>query len=149
METYWIFHLAASWRGLLSPSPTKDTLRRSSIRAAALQMVFASRSSQDFITPEHVNKLEAWCGQAVLEALCATDIPQDVCVNDPRSVVHVTNVLGSRSDCTPRKGALGTWVVLLWRQHEALHYNIWGTPDNDEILKLPIMRFRQSRHAQV
>jgi len=76
METYWIFHLAASWRGLLSP-PTKDTLPRSSIRAAALQMVFASRSSQDFITPEHVNKLEAWCGQAVLEALCATDIPQD------------------------------------------------------------------------
>jgi len=109
METYWIFHLAASWRGLPSakpalnpplsaspvfssvapsesshadssrpaPRPAKDTVRQSTIRAAAVQMVFASRSSQEFITPEHVSLLEAWCGQAVLDALVAMDIPQD------------------------------------------------------------------------
>jgi hypothetical protein len=127
METYWIFHLAASWRGLSSPSPAKDTLPRSSIRAAAVQMVFASRSSsQEFITPEHVNKLEAWCGQAVLEALCATEIPQDVCANDLGSIEHVTNVCDSRSNCTPRKGALGTWRVFLWGQHREVHLS--GVP---------------------
>ncbi|KAF8547984.1 purine and uridine phosphorylase, partial [Imleria badia] len=104
METYWVFHLAASWRGLpiLSPAlnpplavgpefppsshaetalngpqPAKDTVRQPTIRAAAVQMVFAARSSREFITPEHVSKLEAWCGQAVLDALYAMDIPQD------------------------------------------------------------------------
>ncbi|KAG6369257.1 purine and uridine phosphorylase, partial [Boletus reticuloceps] len=110
METYWIFHLAASWRGLPSaepalnppqlsagpvfssaapsesshadpsrppPRPAKDTVQQPTIRAAAVQMVFASRSSQEFITPEHVSLLEAWCGQAVLDALLAMDIPQD------------------------------------------------------------------------
>lgn len=39
------------------------------IRAAAAQMVFASRTSQDFITPEKVAEIEAWSGRAVLEAL--------------------------------------------------------------------------------
>ncbi|KZT68502.1 purine and uridine phosphorylase [Daedalea quercina L-15889] len=39
------------------------------IRAAAAQMVFASRTSQDFITPEMVGEIEAWSGRAVLEAL--------------------------------------------------------------------------------
>ncbi|KAN0082821.1 Nucleoside phosphorylase domain containing protein [Tylopilus felleus] len=107
METYWIFHLAASWRGFptsppaLNPPPSagpacptaanaslagttlhmtcpaKDTVRQPTIRAAALHMVFASRSSQEFITPEHVSQLEAWCGLAVLDALWAIDIPQD------------------------------------------------------------------------
>lgn len=66
-----------------------------------------------------------------------------------RGIEHVTNVLDSRSDCTPRKGALGTWRVFLWRQHREVHYNIWGTPDDDEILKLPILCFRQSMHAKV
>ncbi|KAG8221685.1 purine and uridine phosphorylase, partial [Butyriboletus roseoflavus] len=109
METYWVFHLAASWRGLSSPSPAlnppltagpvfpiaasphpetactalhgpqpiKNIVQQPSIRAAAVQMVFASRPSREFITPEHVSKLEAWSGLAVLEALRATDIPQD------------------------------------------------------------------------
>ncbi|KAH0826337.1 purine and uridine phosphorylase [Lanmaoa asiatica] len=109
METYWVFHLAASWRGLSSSSsalnpplavgpvfpvaisshlettrtamhesqPVKDILQQPSIRAAAVQMVFASRSSREFITPEHVSKLEAWCGRAVLETLSAANIPQD------------------------------------------------------------------------
>lgn len=39
------------------------------IRAAAAQMVFASRTSQAFITPEQVTEIEAWSGRAVLEAL--------------------------------------------------------------------------------
>lgn len=109
METYWIFHLAASWRGPPSPEPTPnpplaadsilptetctraDTARtaphvsqrvegtaRSSMRAASVQMVFASRMSQDFITPEHVSTIEAWCGQAVLEAVRGMDILPDV-----------------------------------------------------------------------
>jgi len=93
METYWIFHLAASWRGLLSPAPAPsrlDTARavvhrslpvhgamRPSIRAAAVHMVYAARSSREFITPEHVSKLETWCARAILEALRAIDIPQD------------------------------------------------------------------------
>ncbi|KZT00892.1 purine and uridine phosphorylase [Laetiporus sulphureus 93-53] len=46
---------------LLMPKPR--------IRAAAAQMVFASRTSQDFITPDQVAEIEAWCGKAVLEAL--------------------------------------------------------------------------------
>lgn len=124
METYWVFHLAASWGGQSDPSPALnsplaitnanklpastsshlDTVRtsldrsqpvhnskRPSIRAAAVQMVFASRSSQDFIIPEHVSKLEAWCGQAVLEALRAIDIPQDVRVRQSECTAHITN----------------------------------------------------------
>lgn len=142
METYWIFHLAASWRCYSSPSPALnpplaagamfptappsclDTARtalhgsqpvqdtmQSSIRAAAVQMVFASRSSQDFITPEHVSKLEAWSGQAVLEALRAMDIPQDVCVKVLESISHMTNIFDLCSVCTPKKGVFGTQKV--------------------------------------
>lgn len=140
METYWVFHLASSWRGLSSPSPalnpplaagpvlsvttfphpetaptalhgsqhTMDLIQQPSLRAAAVQMVFAARSSREFITPEHVSKLEAWCGQATLEALCAMDIPHDVCVTELEPTAHVTNIFDIRSDCTLRKGAFGT-----------------------------------------
>ncbi|KIJ63992.1 hypothetical protein HYDPIDRAFT_133286 [Hydnomerulius pinastri MD-312] len=110
METYWIFHLAASWKGFARPSPAvnpplatgpvipsndesnpdgakflgdtfvsrveKEEIPRPLIRAAAVQMVFASRSSQDFITPDRVLEVEAWCGRGVLEALWATDVPE-------------------------------------------------------------------------
>jgi uridine phosphorylase len=102
METFWIFHLAASWRGVkqsssavnpplatvpvvpafsgipsgtsekvevLLPSLDQDTSSRPVIRAAAAQMVFASRSSQAFISPDQVNELERWSGRGVLEAL--------------------------------------------------------------------------------
>lgn len=48
------------------------------IRAAAAQMVFASRTSQDFITPEQVALIEAWAGRAVLEALIALVVEPDV-----------------------------------------------------------------------
>lgn len=107
METFWIFHLAASWRGVkqsssavnpplatvsvvptssgipsgtsekvevLLPSLDEDTSSRPVIRAAAAQMVFASRSSQDFITPDQVNELEEWSGRGVLEALAKSGI---------------------------------------------------------------------------
>ncbi|KAI0641239.1 purine and uridine phosphorylase [Trametes meyenii] len=47
------------------------------IRAAAAQMVFASRTSQDFISPEEVANIEAWAGRAVLEALVGLDIEHD------------------------------------------------------------------------
>ncbi|KAG2343404.1 purine and uridine phosphorylase [Suillus weaverae] len=102
METFWIFHLAASWRGVKKsssavnlplatvpvvpafsgipsgilekvevdlPSLDEDTSSRPVIRAAAAQMVFASRSSQAFISPDQVNELERWSGRGVLEAL--------------------------------------------------------------------------------
>lgn len=111
METFWIFHLAASWRGVkqsnsavnppLATSPVVPALSgkpsgtpeqmdgldvsleevsssRSVIRAAAAQMVFASRSSQDFISPEQVNEVEKWSGRGVLEALSKFDIPPEV-----------------------------------------------------------------------
>lgn len=104
METFWIFHLAASWRGVkqsssaVSPplaigpvvlassgkstsekveglhSIDEDISSRPVIRAAAAQMVFASRSSQAFISPEEVNELEKWSGRGVLEALSKFDI---------------------------------------------------------------------------
>lgn len=48
------------------------------IRAAAAQMVFASRTSQDFISPEQVASVEAWTGRAVLEALVGLEIEPDV-----------------------------------------------------------------------
>ena len=41
-------------------------------------MVFASRTSQDFITPEMVAEIEAWSGRAVLEALIGFGIKPDV-----------------------------------------------------------------------
>lgn len=92
METFHIFHLAASWHGTVTsanvppplttssqPSSTpppdvtssisEDPAGKPEIKAAAAQMVFASRSSQEFITPEHVVQLESWTGQGVLEAL--------------------------------------------------------------------------------
>ncbi|KAG2130287.1 purine and uridine phosphorylase [Suillus bovinus] len=107
METFWIFHLAVSWRGVKQsssavvlpldtvpavpvfpgipsmrsekvevhlPSLDGNTSSRPVIRAAAAQMVFASRSSQAFIGPDEVNELEKWSGRGVLEALTKFDI---------------------------------------------------------------------------
>ena len=102
METFHIFHLAASWQGTnseaqaphapplatlpvqpdisQSPStqPSRPTARKSKIKAAAAQMVFASRSSQDFITPEAVAELERWSGMAILETLRNFEIHESV-----------------------------------------------------------------------
>lgn len=111
METFWIFHLAASWRGVkqsssavnpppatvpvvpafsgipsrtsenvevLLPSLVGNTSSRPVIRAAAAQMVFASRSSQAFISPDQVNELEKWSGRGVLEALTKFGVAPEV-----------------------------------------------------------------------
>jgi uridine phosphorylase len=111
METFWIFHLAASWRGVkqsssavnpplatvpvvpafsgipsgrsekvevLLPGLDQDTSSRPVIRAAAAQMVFASRSSQAFISPDQVNELEKWSGRGVLEALVNFGVAPEV-----------------------------------------------------------------------
>lgn len=89
METFHLFHLAACWVGrtvspevgstplttgpvtpvIESSSPTQHLRRappplpNSVIRAAATHMVFASRKSRDFITPQQVDELEHWTGQ--------------------------------------------------------------------------------------
>ncbi|KAG6885233.1 hypothetical protein C0993_004640, partial [Termitomyces sp. T159_Od127] len=89
METFHLYHLAACWSGgrttpkaqeppltagpvkpVASPSPSPVIANASlqlassetDIRAAAAQMVFASRTSQDFITPHQVGELERWTG---------------------------------------------------------------------------------------
>lgn len=44
-------------------------ITQSRIRAASVQMVFASRTSQDFIAPDMVVQIQDWTGKAALEAL--------------------------------------------------------------------------------
>ncbi|KAH7921501.1 purine and uridine phosphorylase [Leucogyrophana mollusca] len=127
METFFVFHLAASWRahpqspphsappplsaGPVFPAHSRFSEKftptevqsanvlgvsseKSLIRAAAVQMVFASRSSQDFITPEEVAELEKWSGHGVLEALCGFDIPSEKLHPDKGSVwdLHETQL---------------------------------------------------------
>ena len=114
-------HADTTSTALRVSQPTKDKVRQTTIRAAAVQMVFASRSSQEFITPEHVSKLEAWCGQAVLDALLAMDIPQDVRIAKfSGSIAQITNIFDLRSNCIPRKGVFGTWSVLPWIRSQHL-----------------------------
>lgn len=91
METFHLYHLAACWgnrnigpptvHSPLTTGPVQPSIsqapaatrpvylplvplvsRDSVIRAAAAQMVFASRTSQDFITPKQVSELEKWTG---------------------------------------------------------------------------------------
>ena len=50
------------------------------IRAAAVQMIFADRPSQAFITPEQVHALENEAAIGLLEAIIAYDIPKQVTV---------------------------------------------------------------------
>lgn len=51
---------------------------RPRIRAASAQIIFAARNSRDFITPQQVDEIEAWCGVAVLEALRSLEIEPKV-----------------------------------------------------------------------
>ncbi|KAF8996143.1 nucleoside phosphorylase domain-containing protein [Cyathus striatus] len=101
METFHLYHLAHCWGGRATsrkstpPPPTttpvspsisqshpttqevpaaKASSSNSVIRAAAAQMVFASRTSQDFISPQQVAETEDWTGKAVLEALAGFEI---------------------------------------------------------------------------
>ncbi|KAL6305729.1 nucleoside phosphorylase domain-containing protein [Sparassis latifolia] len=60
------------------------------IRAAAAQMVFASRTSQGFITPQQVRDVEAWAGRAVLEALTGFVIDPDRLHDEEGSVWELT-----------------------------------------------------------
>ena len=62
----------------LSSSVGEHATSRPKIKAAAAQMVFASRLSQDFITPEQVTELENWCARGVLEALAGFEIDLEV-----------------------------------------------------------------------
>jgi len=68
METFHLLHLASAYR------PTRDfTVQVDNspgrIHACSAQMVFASRSTNAFITPEEVQQTQAWAGLACLEAL--------------------------------------------------------------------------------
>ncbi|PFH48162.1 hypothetical protein AMATHDRAFT_76870 [Amanita thiersii Skay4041] len=106
METFHLYHLAACWGGgkhratratpapitnppvdpiIIQPAPTNPyaplidqaASPDTTIRAAAAQMVFASRTSQDFITPQQVDELENWVGAGILNALIDFGIPQE------------------------------------------------------------------------
>ncbi|KAF8154900.1 nucleoside phosphorylase domain-containing protein [Crassisporium funariophilum] len=112
METFHLYHLAACWAGRtavskvdytpLTTGPVNPIISKSSpthlvhsapqsspnsvIRAAAAQMIFASRTSQDFITPKQVKELEHWTGQGILNALVNVNIPEDRMHTDQGSV---------------------------------------------------------------
>ncbi|KAJ7595323.1 nucleoside phosphorylase domain-containing protein [Mycena floridula] len=103
METHHLYHLAACWgknrppqnkstspltTGPVEPISTVQSNATSAvtvqlaasdtlIRVAAVQMVFASRTSQDFITPSQVTELERWTGQAALNALIQMKLSPD------------------------------------------------------------------------
>ncbi|SJL12585.1 uncharacterized protein ARMOST_16013 [Armillaria ostoyae] len=124
METHHLYHLAECWSkkrkvakvseaalpplstGPVKPVASSDkaagtTTETSAlaapdtvIRAAAAQMVFASRTSQDFITPQQVQDTERWTGKAssmsygsgVLEALIRMELAADRVHPDEGSV---------------------------------------------------------------
>jgi len=112
METFHLFHQAASWpthhrssqattpappvssqpaaldmsdlnQQATQPPPADvsssapdghELIPRPTIRAAAVQMVFAARGSRDMITPAQVEEIEDWCASGVLEALSSFEI---------------------------------------------------------------------------
>ncbi|KAF8897979.1 nucleoside phosphorylase domain-containing protein [Mucidula mucida] len=94
METHHLYHLAACWsarRAVVNSAPLATgpvigehaPVQRALaapgtvIRAAAAQMIFASRTSQDFITPAQVQETEKWTGKGVLEALIRMELSDD------------------------------------------------------------------------
>ncbi|KAF5309778.1 hypothetical protein D9611_013607 [Ephemerocybe angulata] len=118
METFHLYHLAHCWGAGRSepPSPTiplargpvhpvvsrppvegEATLERplaardTTIKAAAVHLVYASRTSQDFITPSEVTALEDWAGLAVLTALSNIEIPYDRVHVEAGSVWEIKN----------------------------------------------------------
>ncbi|KAL0069295.1 hypothetical protein AAF712_003660 [Marasmius tenuissimus] len=68
------------------PLAASDTV----IKVAAAQMVFAARSSRDFISPDEVKKLEHWTGQGVLDALIETSVGSDRHHPDKGSVWEIS-----------------------------------------------------------
>ena len=106
MEVFHLLHLAAIWRPQalaiaaqpaqltttsISPEtpsppatdPQSDASRSQGssqpmIRAAAALLVFANRTTQEYIAPQLVLELEKWSGRAILETLCAVVITEEV-----------------------------------------------------------------------
>ena len=64
-----VVSLESSARQSQAPPEISSALESSRIRAAAVQMIFANRKTQDFIEPSRVAELETWSGNLVLEAL--------------------------------------------------------------------------------
>jgi uridine phosphorylase len=104
METFHLYHLAACWGGRsvtskalptpLTTGPVNPTISQihpinpaprvspdSVIWAAAAHMVFASRKSQDFITPKQVEELENWTSQVSSPPRAAANMC-DLCQGD-------------------------------------------------------------------
>lgn len=82
METFLLNHLAAA---------VDEGAKGGRIRTGAAQMVFANRTTQQFITPHEVDVLERWAGRAVCEALVAIDIAPEVSrapASQPASTEH-------------------------------------------------------------
>lgn len=73
METFLLNHLAIS----ANASKSVRSGQQGTMRMGAVQMVFANRSSQAFITPQQVEILELWCGKAVCQALVSIQIEDD------------------------------------------------------------------------
>lgn len=88
METFHLYHLAKVYpRMPLAASANKpagvtlhgsDNVRRGGIRASGVQMVFASRKTQEFIAPGSVQKLQEWVGRACLEAITQFEIADEL-----------------------------------------------------------------------
>lgn len=107
METFHLYHLAKNYvplparplgdidppvaTGPVSPAvesttggstqsqvPEKTTVPPPRIRAAAAQMIFASRLSKAFIAPDEVIELERWSGRGILEALIGINVSANV-----------------------------------------------------------------------
>jgi len=80
METFHLYHLASVYPRVqpLNSPVGESCQRRGGIRASAVQMVFADRMTQEFITPGHVLKLEHWVGQACLDALTQFEIAEQL-----------------------------------------------------------------------
>ncbi|KAG9095989.1 hypothetical protein FS749_009318 [Ceratobasidium sp. UAMH 11750] len=92
METFHLYHLAKVYPPIPAPDPStrphdkqaeitthsSNNLRPGGIRASGIQMVFASRMTQEFITPGHVQELERWVGRACLEAICQFEITDEL-----------------------------------------------------------------------
>lgn len=79
-----VFHgptsIASSSQNQLAVPAPSIPITQSRIRAASVQMVFASRTSQDFITPDTVVRIQDWTGKAALEAL--SQLGSDIDVRD-------------------------------------------------------------------
>jgi uridine phosphorylase len=107
METFHLYHLAKNYvprpaqplggvdppvaTGPVSPTvesttggstqsqvPEKTAVPPPRIRAAAAQMIFASRLSKAFIAPDEVVGLERWSSRGILEALIQINVSANV-----------------------------------------------------------------------